>query len=80
MNLCRVLPNGADAKAAVDAAIDACAPIGNLRADIHACKQAAEGGLAGFGGEEEGEPCMPWWSCGLVRGVTAVAWGPASRV
>ena len=53
MNLCRVLPNGADAKAAVDAAIDACAAIGNLRADIHACKQAAEGGQS-FGGEEEG--------------------------
>lgn len=100
MNLCRVLPLGLDAKAAVDDAINRCVNcryavcvcdpawcasvamqcmlasaqvrssqgasqypfecvclcrcggIGNLRADIHACKQAAEGsGL----GEEEGE-------------------------
>ncbi|KAL4440251.1 hypothetical protein ABPG75_003252 [Micractinium tetrahymenae] len=51
MNLCRVLPNGLDAKAAVDAAINRCAAIGNLRADIHACKEAAEG--AGPGAEEE---------------------------
>lgn len=51
MNLCRVLPNGGDAKAAVDAAVERCAGIGNLRADIHACKEAAEGGMTG---EEEG--------------------------
>lgn len=53
MNLCRVLPNGLDAKAAVDEAINRCAAIGNLRADIHACKEAAEGGVPGL--EEEGE-------------------------
>ena len=34
MNLCRVLPNGSDAKLAVDNAIDLCASIGNLRNDI----------------------------------------------
>lgn len=51
MNLCRVLPNGLDAKAAVDEAINRCAAIGNLRADIHACKEAAEGGVPGL--EEE---------------------------
>ena len=37
MNLCRVLPNGMDAKLAVDEAIDASAPIGNLRDDIFRC-------------------------------------------
>jgi hypothetical protein len=44
MNLCRVLPGGAEAKAAVDEAIDACEDIGNLRDDILKCKQAAENG------------------------------------
>lgn len=34
MNLCRVLPGGTEAKLAVDGAIDACMPIGNLREDI----------------------------------------------
>lgn len=34
MNLCRVLPNGTDAKLAVDNAIDLASPIGNLRNDI----------------------------------------------
>lgn len=53
MNLCRVLPNGLDAKAAVDEAITRCGAIGNLRADIHACKEAVEG--AAPGAEEEGE-------------------------
>lgn len=53
MNLCRVLPNGLDAKAAVDEAITRCAAIGNLRADIHACKEAAEGAVPVA--EEEGE-------------------------
>ncbi len=42
MNLCRVLPGGTEAKAAVDDAIDACENIGNLRDDILKCKQAAE--------------------------------------
>ena len=42
MNLCRVLPGGAEAKSAVDEAIDACEAIGNLRDDILKCKQAAE--------------------------------------
>ena len=37
MNLCRVLPNGMDAKLAVDEAVDASAPIGNLRDDIFRC-------------------------------------------
>lgn len=35
MNLVRVLPNGREAKLVVDEAIDTCAPIGNLRDDIH---------------------------------------------
>jgi len=43
MNLCRVLPGGTEAKQAVDAAIDACEAIGNLREDILRCKQTAEG-------------------------------------
>ena len=34
MNLCRVLPNGTDAKFLVDDAIDQGASIGNLRNDI----------------------------------------------
>ncbi len=34
MNLCRVLPNGPDAKLAVDNAIDLASSIGNLRNDI----------------------------------------------
>lgn len=34
MNLCRVLPGGSEAKLAVDEAIEACSPIGNLRDDI----------------------------------------------
>ena len=42
MNLCRVLPGGAEAKAAVDEAIDACQGIGNLRDDILKCKEASE--------------------------------------
>ena len=43
MNLCRVLRAGADAKEAVDAAIDACAGIGDVRRDINACRAAAAG-------------------------------------
>ena len=43
MNLCRVLPGGAEAKVVVDAAIDACVAIGNLRDDILRCKEKAEG-------------------------------------
>jgi hypothetical protein len=35
MNLVRVLPNGREAKLVVDEAIDRCAPIGNIRDDIH---------------------------------------------
>ncbi len=35
MNLCRVLPNGTDAKEVVDDAIDMTAAIGNIRGDIH---------------------------------------------
>ena len=35
MNLCRVLPNGTDAKEVVDDAIDMAAAIGNIRGDIH---------------------------------------------
>lgn len=69
MNLCRVLPNGTDAKAAVDEAINRCAAIGNLRADIHACKEAAEGGS--LGGDEEGEQSRRCW-----RGV---AWAGCVR-
>ena len=42
MNLCRVLPGGAEAKASVDKSIDACENIGNLRDDILHCKQMAE--------------------------------------
>lgn len=42
MNLCRVLPGGAEAKAAIDAAINACDCIGNLREDILRCKEASE--------------------------------------
>ncbi|KAL4521071.1 hypothetical protein Ndes2437A_g05017 [Nannochloris sp. 'desiccata'] len=42
MNLCRVLPGGTEAKAAVDESIDACEHIGNLRDDILKCKKAAE--------------------------------------
>lgn len=34
MNLCRVLPNGPDAKLAVDNAIDLASAVGNLRNDI----------------------------------------------
>ena len=43
MNLCRVLPGGAEAKAAVDEAIDACEAVGNMRDDILKCKRAADG-------------------------------------
>ena len=50
-----MLPNGLDAKSAVDAAVERCAAIGDLRADIHACKQAAEGGGGGGGKAEAGE-------------------------
>ncbi|KAK9808828.1 hypothetical protein WJX72_004439 [[Myrmecia] bisecta] len=42
MNLCRVLPNGIEAKRAVDEAIDRCCAIGNLREDIHRCKTSSE--------------------------------------
>lgn len=56
MNLCRVLPNGLDAKVAVDAAIDRCAAIGNLRLDIHACKEAAEAALLPEADEEATSP------------------------
>ena len=40
MNLCRVLPNGTDAKESVDEAIDLASSIGNLRNDIHRCAHA----------------------------------------
>jgi hypothetical protein len=43
MNLCRVLPHGAEAKSGVDKAIDACAVIGNIREDIMRCKEIVEG-------------------------------------
>lgn len=43
MNLCRVLTGGTEVKEAVDAAIDSCGHIGNLRTDIFRCKEAAEG-------------------------------------
>lgn len=42
MNLCRVLPRGADAKNAVDLAIEQCSIIGNIREDILKCKHMAE--------------------------------------
>lgn len=42
MNLCRVLPGGAEAKELVDDAIDACGSIGNIRVDVLKCKEAAE--------------------------------------
>jgi hypothetical protein len=62
MNLCRVLPSGGEAKAAVDAAIEGSVAksIGNLITDIYACKQATEeermtvgssGGMSGSGME-----------------------------
>ena len=35
MNLCRVLPNGTDAKEVVDDAIDMAAAIGNIRGEMH---------------------------------------------
>lgn len=54
MNLCRVLPGGAEAKAAVDEAIDACEMIGNMRDDIMRCKQATDGELRGKEREELG--------------------------
>ena len=38
MNLLRLLPGGTEAKLQVDKAIDACAPIGNLREDIYRCR------------------------------------------
>ncbi len=41
MNLCRVLPRGAGAKAAVDAAVRAAGPVGDLRADALRCRRAA---------------------------------------
>jgi hypothetical protein len=50
MNLCRVLPGGAELKGAVDEAVDACGAIGNLREDIFRCKRAAEGASQQKGG------------------------------
>ncbi|KDD74204.1 hypothetical protein H632_c1491p0 [Helicosporidium sp. ATCC 50920] len=41
MNLCRVLVRGLEAKAAADAAVDRCANIGNLRADVEECRRRA---------------------------------------
>ena len=52
MNLCRVLPGGAEAKGAVDSAMDACsASIGNVKEDIYACKQAVDCLSGGMDGE-----------------------------
>lgn len=45
MNLCRVLPGGAEAKTSVDKCIDACDTIGNLRDDILRCKHIADGDI-----------------------------------
>jgi hypothetical protein len=44
MSVSRLLPGGMEVKAAVDKAIDQCSSIGNLRADIKACKHLAEAG------------------------------------
>eukprot|EP00803_Ostreobium_quekettii_P003854 evm.model.scf_787.5 EVM.evm.TU.scf_787.5 scf_787:45503-61553(+) len=38
LNLCRLLPNGLNHKAAVDEAVDRCHNVGNLREDILSCK------------------------------------------
>ncbi|PSC67685.1 paladin isoform X1 [Micractinium conductrix] len=73
MNLCRVLPNGLESKAAVDAAINRCAAIGNLRADIHACKEAAEGAAAAAGEEEATSPVAGAVLLGEPRAAAAAA-------
>ena len=44
MSVSRLLPGGMEVKAAVDTAIDQCSSVGNLRADIKACKHLAEAG------------------------------------
>lgn len=49
LNLVRALPRGRSAKAAADAAVDACASVGDLRDDIVRCKVAAEEGGGGGG-------------------------------
>jgi hypothetical protein len=41
MSLSRLLPHGMEVKQLVDAAIDRCERIGNLRADIKRCKDIA---------------------------------------
>ncbi|WIA11258.1 hypothetical protein OEZ85_011384 [Tetradesmus obliquus] len=41
MSVARLLPGGLEVKGAVDAAIDRCSAIGNLREDIKACKHNA---------------------------------------
>ncbi len=51
MNLCRVLPNGLEGKAAVDAAVDLCAAIGNVREDVYKCKVIVEGHAGGAGNQ-----------------------------
>ncbi|KFM27931.1 Triosephosphate isomerase, chloroplastic [Auxenochlorella protothecoides] len=53
MNLCRVLRAGADAKEAVDAAIDACGAIGDLRADIAQCRASCAAATDDEGGDVE---------------------------
>mmetsp|Transcript_37215 Transcript_37215/g.117142 ORF Transcript_37215/g.117142 Transcript_37215/m.117142 type:complete len:116 (+) Transcript_37215:1-348(+) len=42
--MCRVPPRGPAMKAAVDAAVDRCASIGDIRKDILECKRAADSG------------------------------------
>ena len=56
MNLCRVLPSGGEAKAAVDAAIEGSVgeSIGNLVSDVYACKQATEEERIGGGNNVDG--------------------------
>ena len=54
VNLLRVLPLGAASKAAVDAAAEAAAPIGNLLADIAACREAGDRGAEPAGGAAGG--------------------------
>ena len=54
MNLCRVLPRGRIAQAAVDAAAEAAAPaVGDLRADVGRCEAAASAAAAAADAEPD---------------------------
>jgi hypothetical protein len=78
MNLCRVLPGGAELKGAVDEAIDACAAIGNLREDIHRCKEAAEGEHREKGSPPPPPPPWDVGACAPGFGNGAALWGAAA--